>query len=212
MSQSPVRSLAAVALPLVLAIMAVATATADTRRILVRVYDTGTVDAGARAEAIRTAAAIIGHAGVDVEWHDCTQDGLAPSCQNSRRTGNLVVRIMPTIGSASTRGSAIEARVAEDADRELGLAIVDPGTRGGAMATLFHDQVETVARRTGVDPAELLGRALAHEIGHLLLGVTGHSPTGLMRAVWTDQELTSNRPEDWVFASPDRRLLRSRMK
>jgi predicted Zn-dependent protease len=75
------------------------------------------------------------------------------------------------------------------------------------MATVFHDQVEAVARRTGVARSELLGRALAHEIGHLLLGVRGHSRTGLMRAVWTDDELTRDRPEDWMFTSDDRERL-----
>ena len=41
------------------------------------------------------------------------------------------------------------------------------------------------------------------EIGHLLLGVLGHSRTGIMRAVWTDDELTRARPEDWLFAAGD---------
>jgi hypothetical protein len=75
------------------------------------------------------------------------------------------------------------------------------------MATVFHDQVEAVARRTGVARSELLGRALAHEVGHLLLGVRGHSRTGIMRAVWTDDELTRDRPDDWLFASADRQKL-----
>jgi hypothetical protein len=76
------------------------------------------------------------------------------------------------------------------------------------MATLFFEQVITVAERAAVDPSELLGRALAHEVGHLLLGVTGHSPSGLMRAVWTDAELARNRPADWLFAPSDVRRLR----
>jgi hypothetical protein len=50
---------------------------------------------------------------------------------------------------------------------------------------------------------------MAHEIGHLLLGSTAHSATGLMREVWTDEELQRNRPEDWVFAEPQRNLLRA---
>jgi hypothetical protein len=37
--------------------------------------------------------------------------------------------------------------------------------------------------------ARALGRALAHEIGHYLLGNTGHNGSGLMRAQLTPQEL-----------------------
>jgi hypothetical protein len=75
------------------------------------------------------------------------------------------------------------------------------------MATVFHDQIQAVARRTGVARSELLGRALAHEVGHLLLGVRGHSRSGIMRAVWTDDELTRDRPDDWVFAPVDSQRL-----
>lgn len=74
------------------------------------------------------------------------------------------------------------------------------------MATLFHDQIDAVARRTVVARSALLGRALAHEVGHLL-GIRGHSLSGLMRAVWTDDELTRDRPDDWLFAAADRQKL-----
>ena len=102
------------------------------------------------------------------------------------------------------RKPSVEALGAQgDAEPPLGFAVVDPDTQAGKMATVFHDQVDAVARRTGVARSELLGRALAHEVGHLLLGVRGHSRTGIMRAVWTDDELTRDRPDDWVFAAGD---------
>jgi hypothetical protein len=87
------------------------------------------------------------------------------------------------------------------------VAVFDPDARADAMATIFDEQVQTVAGRANVDRSELLGRALAHELGHLLLRVTGHSRTGLMRAVWTDTELEQNRPEDWIFTEADRHRL-----
>jgi hypothetical protein len=37
-----------------------------------------------------------------------------------------------------------------------------------------------------------LGRALSHEIGHYLLKSKGHTPHGLMRAMWPSDELLSN--------------------
>jgi hypothetical protein len=182
---------------------------ADERRVVVRVYDVGSLAPAVRAAAIRTASAIVEQADVPVEWHDCTTDGRRPECRNTRRIGNLIVRILPAfVPGSAARGSALAAGAnAGEPGLRLGLAVIDPDTRIGEMATLFHEQVLTVADRSGVDYSELLGRALAHEIGHLLLGVTGHSATGLMRAVWTDTELTSNRSEDWLFAPADRQRL-----
>jgi len=58
-------------------------------------------------------------------------------------------------------------------------------------ATLGGHAVKAAVERAGIDPGALLGRALAHEVGHLLLRSPGHSPGGLMRAVWTDEELAA---------------------
>lgn len=182
---------------------------AETRRVVVRVYETGIGDVALRTAAIRTAASIVEMAGVFVEWYDCTDNGRRPVCQDARRSGNFIARIMPTLTpSAPLRKLSIEALGAQgDAEPPLGFAVVDPDTHAGKMATVFHDQVQAVARRTGVARSELLGRALAHEVGHLLLGVRGHSRSGIMRAVWTDDELTRHRSDDWVFAPGDSQRL-----
>jgi len=184
------------------------TGSAETRRVVVRVYETGIGDVALRTAAIRTAASIVEMAGVFVEWYDCTDNGRRPVCQDARRSGNFIARIMPTLTpGAPLRKLSVEALGAQGDGPPLGFAVVDPDTHAGKMATVFHDQVQAVARRTGVARSELLGRALAHEVGHLLLGVRGHSRGGIMRAVWTDDELTRDRPDDWLFASADRQKL-----
>jgi len=198
---------AALTVLILVALAATANAQPDVR---VRLYDTGAATPGMRAAAIRSASAILAEAGVTVEWEDCSHAGHRPACQKSRYADNLIVRILPAFaGGAAARGSALASRDGTDAaDVQLGLAIIDPKTSAGEMATLFLDQIVTVAERASVDSSELLGRALAHEVGHLLLGVTGHSASGLMRAVWTDAELAQNHPGDWLFAPTDERRLR----
>jgi hypothetical protein len=182
--------------------------TAETRRLVVRVYDTGISVPSMRTAAIETASTIVEMAGISVEWYDCTENGRRPACQDVRRSGNFIARLMPALAPGTTVRPAIAALDTQgDTEPPLGFAVIDPDTHGAKMVTVFHDQVEAVARRTGVARSELLGRALAHEVGHLLLGVRGHSRTGLMRAVWTDEELTRNRPEDWIFTSDDREKL-----
>jgi hypothetical protein len=189
-------------------LMTVSTASAETNRVVVRVYETAVGDLALRTAAIQTAAEIVKAAGIMVEWHDCTESGRRPVCQDARRAGNFIARIMPVLkAGAAPRRESIEALGTSGDTEPLGFAVVDPGTHTGKMATAFQNQIDSVARRTGVARSELLGRALAHEIGHLLLGVRGHSRTGIMRAMWTDEELTRGRAEDWLFAPGDSQRL-----
>ena len=208
-SSIAVRVSTAIAIVFAMAALTATSSSAETRRVVVRVYETGIGDVALRTAAIQTAASIVEMAGVFVEWYDCTDNGRRPVCQDARRSGNFIARIMPRLTlNVPLRKLSVEALgVQGDAEPPLGFAVVDPDTRAGKMATVFHDQVQAVARRTGVARSELLGRALAHEVGHLLLGVRGHSRSGIMRAVWTDDELTRDRPDDWVFASADRQKL-----
>jgi hypothetical protein len=178
--------------------------------LIIRVYDTTDTDSLLRAEAIRTAARIVAEAGIFVEWRDCTSTSTEPACQNVRPGRDLIVRIMPEVSpSASFRGSALQLRTVPGVSLQLGVAVINPVTLSGEMATIFHEQVRAVARRSGVDDTELLGRAVAHEVGHLLLRVREHSATGIMRGAWSLEELTTNRPEDWQFAPTDRERIQS---
>jgi hypothetical protein len=97
----------------------------------------------------------------------------------------LIVRIVPA-PAATAAGS-------------LGCAVIDLRTGAGTLATIYGDRVSLVAARTGVVEATLLGRAIAHEIGHLLLGTPQHAASGLMRAQWSDRELRNNLAADWTF-------------
>ena len=204
-----VRVSTAITVAVAIALLTASTGSAETARVVVRVYETGIGDAALRTAAIHTASSIVELAGVLVEWYDCTDDGRRPVCQDARRSGNFIARIMPAPTTrAPLRKQSVQALGTQaQTEPPLGFAVVDPDTRAGKMATVFHDQVETVARRTGVARSELLGRALAHEVGHLLLGLRGHSRDGIMRAVWTDDELTRDRPDDWVFTPVDSQRL-----
>ena len=79
----------------------------------------------------------------------------------------------------------------------LGYALIDTERKTGVIATVYLDRVNWLAAASGVDARVLLGRVLAHEIGHLLLGTNAHGRTGLMRAVWSRSALQRNQPGDW---------------
>lgn len=167
--------------------------------VVVRMYDSSAGNANMRAAAILTAAAITAEAGFTIEWTDCGRASLASACVDLRGPHDLIVRIMPVSASAPP-GLLLR----NQSRAPLGFAVVDPVVGSGAIAMVYLDRILPLAKRTGVDAGRLLGRAIAHEIGHLLIGTTKHSGVYLMREVWTDQELVRNTPEDWVFAPSDR--------
>lgn len=67
----------------------------------------------------------------------------------------------------------------------LGYAL--PNVEIGVNATIFYDRIERFKESAEIemDLPTLLGHAMAHEIGHVLLGTTEHSTTGIMKARWS---------------------------
>jgi hypothetical protein len=69
-----------------------------------------------------------------------------------------------------------------------------------------------MAERTGVDAHALLGRAIAHELGHLLMATSAHGPNGLMRPVWSQSEIRSRQIDDWIFRPREIAAIRARSR
>lgn len=183
---------------------------ADAPRIAIRIYDIAVAGAPIRTEAMRTASAIVHEAGVTVVWMDCSAGGADHPCRTVPGTRELVVRIMPVAETRASRSrDALSIRGSSGSERQLGFAAVGDDARAGILATVYYQSIQSVARGSGIATSRLLGRAIAHEVGHLLLPAGGHSPSGLMRAPWAYQELTEDRREDWVFSPQDSRLLRA---
>ena len=176
----------------------------DDTDVVVRVYDGTQSERALRAGAIRQASGILAATGLAVAWHDCTGDAVRRHCDNLAGARTLIVRIAPAfVPGATVSGGRIETRNASDTSGlVLGFAVVERSS-GGVMATVFLDRVRAVARRAGVDAAVLLGRAISHEVGHLLLASNAHGSAGLMREVWTDAELALDRAEDWLFTAAE---------
>ena len=191
----------------------VGVAAAETRpaNLVIRIYDGTSADAASRAAAIQTASAVIAGAGVHAAWYDCTRELQRPECMPSRRGRELIVRIMPTPAPGTTlTGGSLETRSNAGTVRLiLGFAVIDPASGGGVLATIFMDRVEAIAHRIDVPPSSVLGSAIAHEVGHLLLGTPTHGLSGLMREIWTEEELALGREEDWLFTPSERHILQT---
>jgi hypothetical protein len=158
--------------------------------LVVRIYDNAGVSTGDRSRAMERAGGILDLAGVDVAWLDCPARRFgkpAAGCKVAPSRRELVIRL-------------VDAPTSDGATRQaLGYSLIDSATGMGVMATVFVDRVSRLANDTRADRATILGRALAHEIGHLILASHAHADSGIMRETWTAQELISRRAEDWLF-------------
>jgi hypothetical protein len=160
--------------------------------LVVRIYDNVGVTNGDRDAALAVAHAILKNAGIEVTWRGAQtgRDGQeGQEGQEGRDGQELIVRIV-----AAPAGSRPDS---------LGFSFVDTGSGSGTLATIFLDRVHALSARAGADSGQLLGRAMAHELGHLLLGTTHHADRGLMRGVWSTIDLQKGQPLDWMLSAEE---------
>ena len=162
-------------------------------QIVVRTYDSVGVSPGEMEQARAGVGAILASTGIKPIWRPCHQ----PACTEPVKPHEVAVRIV-TSGPQSVPDS-------------LGFSMVDVSQRAGSLATIYEDRVQALAAKADVDRGLLLGRVIAHEIGHMLLGTSSHSRVGLMRAVWVTGELRRDLPSDWMFSGKEAAELRRRV-
>lgn len=156
--------------------------------VTVRVYETAGLSPAVERRALEETGRVLRAASVAVRWRLCTGADRA-ACDVPLEGTELSLRI---VRHGTDR---------RDATMTLGSAFVAPGR--GVLATVYASEVERLAMAARSDAATLLGRATAHEIGHLLMRTAGHARRGVMRETWTEREVRRNRPLDWMFTAED---------
>ena len=154
--------------------------------LIVRLYNTAGIPPDELAAARHTADAILRDPGLEVTFRQC--GSATDSCDQPLARSEVVVRIIDA--------PPFNATLEPDA---FGLTYIVKSTNRGWLATVFADRIGSAATRVGVEPSTLLGRVMAHEIGHLLLGIDYHGSAGVMRAEWSNETL-NHRGEDWRFS------------
>jgi len=148
--------------------------------------------AGTSSEALARAQAqtdrIFQDIGVGIVWSDVAVEAYDPRCEGFSL---FVTLLSPEMGGQLLSQGGRE-NVLGSAANAAGRAFVHPG------------RISELGARTRTNAEELLGRVIAHEMGHLMLP-EGHSQIGLMSAAMeTDPTRTSAR-----FTVPQARAIRA---
>ena len=163
-----------------------------TATVAIRTYNYAVVSTDHLAAARLEAARIFERAGISLEWIECRVPGRieGAACTEPMLPGrDLMLRLVD-------RGPARGERVVA-----LGESMLDREQRSGVLMTIDVFPVRAVAEQAFTAVQTLLGRAIAHEIGHLLLGSGSHPRSGLMRAFWSRDELRGIKPANWGFSA-----------
>jgi len=150
--------------------------------VTVLVYDYANVPGAQLVEAETFAARSYRAAGIELIWIECatSDDGseLFHACERANDGHRLYLNI--------TSKRVADIRGPRKFDDAFGLAYQ-------TYAAILYPRIEEMAHVWGIPEYLILGRTMAHELGHLLLGANSHAPSGLMRPRfgWRDLSLES---------------------
>lgn len=174
----------------------------QTLPVTIRTFDYARLPADHLSQARLTADGIFKSVGISIRWIDCRvpdRDG-APCTDPLVAGRELLLRMV----DRTQTDACVPGRVLA-----LGESLLDGHDRSGVLMTVDLCALRAVAAGSATDVAILTGRAIAHEIGHLLLATNNHPRTGLMRARWSRDELRGSRAAHWDFSAKEAARMRS---
>jgi len=195
------------ALGVVLTVSAKAGPAEPTLAITLRVYNYAQVPEEILSEAEKEVTEIFRKIGVETSWLHVPQSS----------GGNQLEFDYPRSKALDLRISLASRLMTKPMEKHLGpqddvLGWSTPtGDKSGHLAYVFYHRVEDFvqARNLHEHKARLLGLAIAHEMGHLLLPVHTHSSRGVMRANWDRQDFRLATRGNLGFTSKQAELIRS---
>jgi len=163
--------------------------------LTVQLYDWASVAPEILTAAEEDGTRIFREAGVTVSWLNCPLSipdaQVNPICIKPCPPSRFAVRIISEIPPNLAKTS-------------LGVALSD----SGIYATVFYPRVNEYAQERIASNSQILGHAIAHELGHLLLGPGPHARFGIMRGEWTGEDLQSITMGTFLFSNRQSTLIR----
>jgi hypothetical protein len=155
-----------------LGMLSLVSAFAAAPQLTVQMYTVNPVPPEILDFAAPEAARILRALPVRLNWINCSAPSHPEECDSSSLPTDLRVRLVPKALAPASRNA-------------LGMAM---WSESGSSAALFYDRALSI-RGPGLFLAQILGRAMAHEVVHLLLGTTSHDDRGLMKGHWSAEDL-----------------------
>ena len=154
-----------------------ASGSGSAQTLVVFLYDYADLPAEQTERITETVDLVFEHSGIQMIWQNCRGKlrAVGNGCGTELQLTEIAVRIL-------LRGPR-----SSDDSRTLHLGSSIVAAEGGNYATVFVSAVRAQAADFGVPFDLLLAYAVAHEVGHCLLG-PGHSYAGLMRSGWNRKD------------------------
>ncbi|MBX7187161.1 MAG: hypothetical protein K1Y01_18615 [Vicinamibacteria bacterium] len=160
--------------------------------VVLHVTDFADVDDGDFGRARTEAQRIFDDAAIRLVFVDIANGPRARACEGL----NLFVSFLsPYLIQQRTR-------------QGMGKSVLGSASPSTGHAFIYSERVRDLALRRRIDKGVLLGRVIAHELGHLLMGGHDHSRTGLM----TVGMETDPSGLQALFSSREARALRARLE
>lgn len=146
--------------------------------VTVAVYNYANVPAVELAVAESFAGRSYHACGIRIVWLECAtseQDlSRLHSCDQANDGHPLFLRIVPE--------SMVHRIPSEYSEETVGVALE-------SSAFIYYERVQRFARLWAISKFMILGRTMAHELGHLLLGPNSHAKEGIMRSDFNSRHL-----------------------
>ena len=173
------------------------------RKIQLSLFNDAAVPQDVIAAAQIRASSVLEKAGAEAEWLTCRPTNKAdfspasPECGTFAWPVHLSVRIV-------RRGTSVS-------DNVFGMSFLNEAGEG-VYAIIYYENLLDSNGYSGLSNADMLGYAIVHEIGHLLLGLHSHATHGVMQAKWQKATFVAASQGRLVFTEPEANLIQDRLE
>jgi hypothetical protein len=136
---------------------------------------------------------------------------IAATYQATRMFARIGVRLESKKRNVQSRGEGmvIHIRFIDDTPGHPGAMAFSNPFDPVPLVTVLYDRILFATERSPERRAAILAHVLVHEIGHLLMRTTAHSPDGVMKAHWSNADQTRMAYRPLPFLPVDVDLIRS---
>ncbi|MBI3279861.1 MAG: hypothetical protein HYZ57_08480 [Acidobacteria bacterium] len=168
--------------------------------LTVLLYNCVNLNTSVVSEALDQASRVLGNAGVLIKPAACDEaGGGADRCAATGRPTTVVVRIY-TSPQRALRNMDLNS---------FGFALPSSAPEFGFFAAVFYDRIRLLSNPSPTMLGRVLGHVVAHEVGHLLLTMRGHTASGLMKVPWDKKQLERIDQGSLLFSSAEAAQIRA---